>query len=76
MFVAGSGHQVKTLDIDKFWWVATIYVPPEDMQRTISIGLRQTDTEWVTNLNSEGAVHPQSSAGILTLPEQERAPVV
>ncbi len=74
--VADSGSEDGTLDICKCWGVPAIYVPPGNMYRAVNVGLRQMDTEWVTYLNSDDLVYPQSYARMLALGEEKRASVV
>lgn len=74
--VADSGSEDGTVDICKKWGVHTIYVPPGNMYRAINSGLRQIDTEWMTYLNSDDLVYPQSYARLVTLGEQQRASAV
>jgi glycosyltransferase involved in cell wall biosynthesis len=76
IIVADSGSEDGTLDICERWGVPAIYVPPGNMYRAINAGLRLMDTEWVTYLNSDDLVYPQSYARLLTLGEQECASVV
>src|SRR5215469_16640666 len=66
IIVADSGSTDETPDICKFWGVQTIYVPPGNMYRAINAGLRQFDTEWVTYLNSDDVVYPNSYARLVT----------
>jgi glycosyltransferase involved in cell wall biosynthesis len=76
IIVADSGSQDGTLDICKSWGVETIYVTPGNMYRAINAGLRQMDAEWVTYLNSDDIVYPQSYARLVARGEQQRASLV
>ena len=77
MIVADSGSVADgTLDICKFWDVRTIYAPPGNMYRAINAGLRQLDTEWVTYLNSDDIVYPQSYARLVARGEEQGASLV
>jgi glycosyltransferase involved in cell wall biosynthesis len=75
VLVADSGSEDRTLDICKSWGVDTIYVPPGNMYRAINEGLRQIDAEWLTYLNSDDLVYPESYARLVTLGEQQHASV-
>jgi len=74
--VADSGSQDGTLDICKKWGVQTFYVPPGNMYRAINVGLRQMGMEWISYMNSDDLVYPQSYARMLALGEQEGADAV
>jgi len=74
--VADSGSQDGTLDICKSWGVKTIYVSPGNMYRAINAGLRQIDSEWVTYLNSDDIVYPQSYARLVARGQEQRASLV
>ena len=63
VIVADSGSQDGTVDICKAWGVPTIYVPPGNMYRAINAGLRVMESDWVTYLNSDDIVYPDSYAG-------------
>jgi glycosyltransferase involved in cell wall biosynthesis len=76
MLVADSGSEDATLEICKKWAVGTIYVPPGNMYRAINAGLRQLDSEWVTYLNSDDMVYPQSYARLVARGEQQGARLV
>lgn len=76
ILVADSGSQDGTLDVCKFWGVPTIYVPPGNMYHAINEGLRQMDTEWVTYLNSDDMVYPNSYARMVAAGEKQHASVV
>jgi glycosyltransferase involved in cell wall biosynthesis len=76
IIVADSGSVDGTSDICKFWDVRTIYVPPGNMYRAINAGLRQIDAEWVTYLNSDDVVYPQSYARLVGRGEEQRASFV
>jgi glycosyltransferase involved in cell wall biosynthesis len=76
IILADSGSQDGTLDICKSWGVETIYVPPGNMYRAINAGLRQMGAEWVTYLNSDDIVYPQSYARLVARGEQQRASLV
>jgi glycosyltransferase involved in cell wall biosynthesis len=76
LIVADSGSVDATLEICKHWDVPAIYVPPGNMYRAINAGLRQVDTEWVTYLNSDDFVYPQSYARLLAYGEQQHASLV
>jgi glycosyltransferase involved in cell wall biosynthesis len=76
IIVADSGSTDATLDICKGWDVQTIYVPPGSMYRAINAGLRQLDSEWVTYLNSDDVVYPQSYSRLVAQGEQKGAMLV
>lgn len=76
ILVADSGSEDGTLDICKNWGVPTFYVPPGNMYGAINSGLRRMDTEWITYLNSDDLVYPQSYARLLALGGQQSASVV
>jgi len=73
ILVADSGSEDGTLDICKSWGVPTFYVPPGNMYRAINEGLRQMNMEWITYMNSDDLVYPQSYERLLALGERERA---
>lgn len=74
--VADSGSQDGTLGICERWDAQTIYVPPGNIYRAINAGLRQMDTEWVAELNSDDLVYPNSYARIVACGEQRDAALV
>ena len=76
IIVADSGSEDGTLDICTSWGIRTIYVPPGNMYCAINTGLHQLDAEWVTYLNSDDIVYPDSYARMVRLGEQENASVV
>jgi len=76
IIVADSGSTDETPDICKFWGVQTIYVPPGNMYRAINAGLRQFDTEWVTYLNSDDVVYPNSYARLVARGEEQHSSFV
>lgn len=76
IIVADSGSIDGTPDICKFWDVQTIYVPPGNMYRAINAGLHQLDAEWVTYLNSDDIVYPQSYARLVARGEDQHASFV
>jgi len=76
VIAADSGSQDGTLEICKSWGIETIYVPPGNMYKAINAGLRQIDAEWVTYLNSDDIVYPQSYARLMTRGEEQRASFV
>jgi glycosyltransferase involved in cell wall biosynthesis len=73
--VADSGSQDGTLEMCKCWGIPTIYVPPGNMYRAVNQGLQRLDTEWITYLNSDDLVYPQSYARLLALGEEQQAAV-
>lgn len=74
--VADSDSQDGTLAICKRWGVQTISVPPGNMYRAINAGLCQMNTEWVTYLNSDDMVYPQSYTRSVAQGEQQQASLV
>jgi glycosyltransferase involved in cell wall biosynthesis len=76
IIVADSGSTDGTADICKFWGVRTIYVPPGSMYRAINVGIRQLDAEWVTYLNSDDCVYPNSYARLVARGEEQHASFV
>jgi glycosyltransferase involved in cell wall biosynthesis len=74
--VADSGSKDGTLELCKDLGVRTIYVPPGNMYRAINSALREMDTEWITYLNSDDLVYPQSYARLTNLGEQQQASAV
>jgi glycosyltransferase involved in cell wall biosynthesis len=76
IIVADSGSDDGTLDICKRWGVPTFYVPPGNMYRAINEGLRRMDMEWVTYMNSDDLVYPNSYSRLLALGEQQQADAV
>jgi glycosyltransferase involved in cell wall biosynthesis len=75
ILVADSGSRDQTLDICKRWAVETIYVPPGNMYRAVNEGLRRMDAEWITYLNSDDIVYPESYARMMGHGHQESASV-
>ncbi len=76
IIIADSGSTDGTADICKFWDVRTIYVPPGNMYRAINTGLRQLDAEWVTYLNSDDSVYPDSYSRLVARGEEQHASFV
>jgi glycosyltransferase involved in cell wall biosynthesis len=76
IIVADSGSTDGTLDICRNWEVQTIYVAPGNMYRAINAGLLQIDAEWVTYLNSDDTVYPQSYARLVARGEEQHASFV
>src|SRR5215471_7494468 len=74
--VADSGSNDGTPDICKGWGIKTIYVPPGNMYRAINAGLSQIESEWVTYLNSDDIVYPDSYARLVACGEQQGASLV
>lgn len=74
--VADSGSTDATLDVCRLWGVRTIYVPPGNMYRAINAGLREMDSEWVTYLNSDDVVYPNSYTRLVSRGEDKRACLV
>lgn len=74
--VADSGSEDGTLDICKGWNVPAVFVPPGNMYRAINEGLHQMSMEWITYLNSDDLVYPQSYARMLDLGERQDADAV
>lgn len=76
VIVADSGSEDGTLEICKRWSVETIYVPPGTLYRAVNEGLRRMDTEWITYLNSDDIVYPDSYARLIAVGERTRAALV
>lgn len=76
IIVADSCSTDGTPEICKFWGVRTICVPPGNMYRAINVGLRQMDSEWVTYLNSDDCVYPDSYARLVARGEEQHASFV
>jgi glycosyltransferase involved in cell wall biosynthesis len=76
IIVADSGSTDGTLDICKSFEVRTIYVPPGSMYKAINAGLHEIEAEWVTYLNSDDIVYPDSYARLAARGEQEGASLV
>lgn len=76
IIVADSGSADGTADICKFWDVRTIYVQPGNMYRAINSGVRELEAEWVTYLNSDDCVYPDSYARLVARGEEEHAAFV
>ncbi len=74
--VADSGSSDGTVEICKKWEVQTIYVPPGNMYKAINAGLRTLSSKWVTYLNSDDVVYPNSYARLLAAGELEEAALV
>lgn len=76
VIVADSGSTDGTLQICDRWNVPTIYVERGNMYRAINAGLRLFDTEWLTYVNSDDWVYPDSFARFITRGEAVKADVV
>jgi glycosyltransferase involved in cell wall biosynthesis len=76
IIVADSGSDDGSLDICKNWGIKTIYVTPGNMYRAINAGLNQIDSEWVTYLNSDDTVYPDSYARLVSHGERQSASLV
>jgi glycosyltransferase involved in cell wall biosynthesis len=76
IIVADSGSVDGTLEICKKWSVPVTYVPPGNIYRAINLGLRQLQTEWVAELNSDDFVHPHSYSRLVACGEQQRVDLV
>jgi len=74
--VADSGSQDGTLEICRRWDIPTIHVPAGNMYRAINAVLCRMNTDWVTYLNSDDAVYPQSYARLVARGDQEHASLV
>lgn len=74
--VVDSGSEDETLEICRRWAVHTIYVPPGNMYRAINAGLRQMSTEWVSYLNSDDIVYPNSYARLVAHGERQNVTLV
>lgn len=73
--VADSGSTDGTLDICRRWGVEHVYVEPGNMYRAVNAGLQSLDCKWVTYLNSDDCVYPDSYTRLITLAEEARAAV-
>jgi glycosyltransferase involved in cell wall biosynthesis len=65
VLIVDSGSTDGTLEICRRWGVPSIYVPPGSMYRAINEGMRKLDSEWVTYLNSDDYVYPDSYGRLL-----------
>ena len=52
------------------------HVPPGNMYRAINAGIRQFNSEWVTYLNSDDVVFPNSYARLVNCGEEKHADLV
>jgi glycosyltransferase involved in cell wall biosynthesis len=75
VLVADSGSTDGTLDICRRWGVEHVYVEPGNMYSAVNAGLRTLNCEWVTYLNSDDVVFPDSYARLLALAEKTHASV-
>lgn len=76
ILVADSGSTDDTLDICKRWNVPHIFVPPGNMYRAINAALKEFTTPWVTYLNSDDLVYPESYSRLVKEGELAGADVV
>jgi glycosyltransferase involved in cell wall biosynthesis len=75
--VADSGSNDDTLEICRRHGVATVYVEPGNMYRAINAGLlSQGQSEWVSYLNSDDWLYPDSLARLIELGNSSHADVV
>ena len=74
--VADSGSTDGTLEICKHWNVPTVYMEPGNMYRAINVALRQCQSEWLTYLNSDDWVYPDSLARLIYQGEVSGADIV
>jgi glycosyltransferase involved in cell wall biosynthesis len=74
--VADSGSTDGTLDICRKWGVPSVYVPPGSLYQAVNVGLRSMDAGWLTYLNSDDVVYPNSYARLLELGRAARASLV
>jgi glycosyltransferase involved in cell wall biosynthesis len=74
--VVDSGSQDDTLEICRRWGFSTQYVPPGNMYRAINAGLRGATTEWLSYLNSDDWLYPESFARLIRTGLEQRAGIV
>src|SRR6266496_252582 len=60
VIVADSGSTDGTLAICRRWGVNSIYVAPGNMYRAVNAGLQVLEEPWLTYLNSDDIVYPDS----------------
>jgi glycosyltransferase involved in cell wall biosynthesis len=58
--VVDSGSKDSTMDIANWHDVKTIYHPPGNMYAAINKGISETKSQWVTYLNGDDLIHPNS----------------
>lgn len=76
VIVADSGSTDGTLDICRRWNIPVIQVAPGNMYYAINQGFRKYDSEWVTYLNSDDWIYPNTYHRLLTQSIPMKADVI
>lgn len=74
--VVDSGSTDETIEICARHKVRTEYDPPGNMYRSINVGMRLLDTEWVSYLNSDDIIYRDSYRRLTELGDHTGADVV
>jgi glycosyltransferase involved in cell wall biosynthesis len=73
--VLDSGSQDDTLAICNRWGVFPEYVPPGNMYRAINAGLSGATTDWLSYLNSDDWLYPETFARLIRAGLEQRAEI-
>ncbi len=76
IIVVDSGSNDRTKEICDLFKIETLYVPPGNIYTAINAGLRLADTPWVSYLNSDDYIYPNSFARLIKLGELDSSGVV
>lgn len=74
--VADSASSDGTLDICQRHGVRVLYAEPGNMYRAVNVGLRASQTEWLTYVNSDDWLYPSALARLIQLGRKTAADVV
>lgn len=76
IIVVDSGSTDSTLEICKHLDIEYVYEPPGNIYRAINAGLRLCNSDWVSYLNSDDIVYPDSYVRLIEYGESLKAHVV
>lgn len=74
--IVDSGSTDGTLQLCAARHLSALYVAPGNMYRAINLGLREADSPWLTYLNSDDFLYPDSYQRLLEVGETTQADVV
>jgi glycosyltransferase involved in cell wall biosynthesis len=76
VIVADSGSEDETLNICKRYSLKTMFIPPGNMYSAINKALAVCESPWLSYLNSDDIVYPNSYARLIRYGENQNADIV